>query len=96
MPPEDVFAKRPNGWCTGLIVESSGVILTTYFNVSGNVKSIKVRLADGRTFDATRLGYNGTFDLAALKIEAEGPTASTMRWAPFTTTAQMQMGRLPA
>ena len=71
MPPEDVFARRPNGWTTGLIVEPSGIILTTYFNVSGNVKSIKVRLADGRTFDATRLGYNGTFDLAVLKIEAE-------------------------
>ena len=71
MPPEDVFAKRPSGWTTGLIVEPTGTILTTYFNVSGKVKSIKVRLADGRTLDATLLGYNGTFDLAALKIEAE-------------------------
>ncbi len=71
MPPEDVFAKRPAGWCTGLVVESSGTILTTYFNVSGKVRSIKVRLADGRTLDATVLGYNGTYDLAALKVEAE-------------------------
>jgi len=72
MPPEDVFAKRPTGWCTGVVVEADGTILTTYFNVSGKVKSIKVRLADGRTLDATLLGYNGTYDLAALKVEAEG------------------------
>jgi S1-C subfamily serine protease len=71
MPPEDVFARRPTGWCTGLVVESSGTILTTYFNVSGKIRSIKVRLADGRTMDATLMGYNGTFDLAALKVEAE-------------------------
>jgi len=72
MPPEDVFAKRPSGWCTGLVVEASGTILTTYFNVSGTIRSIKVRLADGRMLDAKLLGYNGTYDLAALKVEAEG------------------------
>lgn len=72
MPPEDVFAKRPAGWVTGTIVESTGVILTTYFNVSGKLRSIKVRLADGRELEAKLLGYNGTFDLAALKVEAEG------------------------
>lgn len=71
MPPEDVFAKRPTGWCTGLVIEPSGTILTTYFNVSGKIHSIKVRLADGRTLDATLLGYNGTYDLAALKVDAE-------------------------
>src|SRR5579862_6959664 len=72
MPPEDVFARRPSGWCTGVVVESTGTILTTFFNVSGKCKSIKVRLSDGRTLDATLLGYNGTYDLAALKVEAEG------------------------
>ncbi|HZE99816.1 MAG TPA: trypsin-like peptidase domain-containing protein [Planctomycetota bacterium] len=72
LPPEDVFAKRPAAWCTGFIVEADGTILTTYFNVSGKVKSIKVRLADGRTLDATLMGYNGTYDLAALKVEVDG------------------------
>jgi S1-C subfamily serine protease len=71
IPPEDVFAKRPAGWCSGVVVESSGTILTTYFNVSGKVRSIKVRLPDGRTLEGKLLGYNGTFDLAAIKVEAE-------------------------
>jgi S1-C subfamily serine protease len=78
--PEDVFAKRPAGGCSGLIVESSGTILTTWFNVSGKVKSIKVTLPDGRELDAELLGYNGTYDLAALKVEAEGlPTLKKAR-----------------
>jgi len=70
--PEDVFAKRPSGLCSGVVVESSGTILTTWFNVSGKLKSLKVLLPDGRELDAELLGYNGTYDLAALKIEAEG------------------------
>jgi S1-C subfamily serine protease len=79
-PPEDVFAKRPAAWCSGVIVESSGTILTTYFNVSGKVKSVKVLLPDGRELDAQVLGYNGTYDLAALKVEAEGlPTLKKAR-----------------
>jgi S1-C subfamily serine protease len=78
--PEDVFAKRPAGWCSGLIVESGGTILTTYFNVSGKVRSIKVQLPDGRELDAALLGFNATYDLAALKVEAEGlPTLKTGR-----------------
>jgi S1-C subfamily serine protease len=72
MPLEDVFAKRPSAWCSGVIVEADGTILTTYFNVSGKIKSIKVQLPDGRELDAQLLGFNGTYDLAALKIDAEG------------------------
>ncbi|MBI3857035.1 MAG: PDZ domain-containing protein [Planctomycetes bacterium] len=80
MPPEDVFAKRPAAWCSGLIVESSGTILTTYFNVSGKIRSIKVMLPDGRELDARLLGFNGTYDLAAIKVEAdELPTVKKAR-----------------
>jgi serine protease Do len=71
--PEDVFAKRPEGaWCSGVVAEADGVILTTHFNVSGKVKSIQVLLADGRQLPARLLGFNGTYDLAALKVEAAG------------------------
>ena len=80
MPVEDVFARRPAACCSGVIVEPEGVILTTYFNVSGKVKSIKVVLPDGRELEGTVLGYNGTYDLAAIKIEAEGlPTLKKAR-----------------
>jgi S1-C subfamily serine protease len=70
--PEDVFAKRPEGaWCSGVVAEADGLILTTHFNVAGKVKAIKVLLADGRELDARLLGFNGTYDLAALKVEAK-------------------------
>lgn len=78
--PEDVFAKRPSAWCSGVIIEESGTILTTYFNISGKVKSVRVMLPDGRELEAQVLGYNGTYDLAALKVEAEGlPTLKKAR-----------------
>ena len=78
--PEDVFAKRPAAWCSGLIVEPTGTILTTYFNVSGKVRSIKVLLHDGRELDAELLGFNATYDLAVLKIGADGlPTLKNGR-----------------
>ena len=79
-PPEDVFAKRPVAVCSGVVVEANGTILTTYFNVSGKVKSVKVLLPDGRELDAKILGYHGAYDLAALKVEAEGlPTLARAR-----------------
>lgn len=97
IPPEDVFAKRPVAWCSGVIVERSGTILTTYFNVSGKVKSVKVMLPDGRELDARVLGYNGAYDLAALKVEAEGlPTLKQARVDELKTGhALIALGRAP-
>jgi serine protease DegQ len=79
-PPPEVFAKRPVAWCSGVVIEPNGTILTTYFNVSGKVKSVKVMLPDGRELDAKIMGYHGGYDLAALKVEAEG--LPTLKAAP--------------
>jgi S1-C subfamily serine protease len=69
---EDVFARRPAGaWCTGTVVDPAGLIVTTFFNVSGRVRSITVRLADGRELTGTLLGSDATCDLAAIRVEAE-------------------------
>src|SRR5437899_209747 len=58
---EDLFAKRPaNSWCSGTVIEADGVIATTAFNVSGKVKSVTVRLSDGRELEAKILGMNAT------------------------------------
>jgi S1-C subfamily serine protease len=95
---EEVFAKRPAGaWCTGTVVEPEGVIVTTWFNVSGKVKSISVVLPDGREFEGKVLGYDGTVDLAVLKIEADGLPA--LKRAPLETLRAGQplvaLGRAP-
>jgi S1-C subfamily serine protease len=70
--PEDLFAKRPaDFWCSGTIIDADGLVATTAFNVSGKVKTITVRLPDGRELEGKVLGLNATDDLALLKIDAK-------------------------
>lgn len=95
---QDVFANRPkDAWCSGVVVEADGTILTTHFNVAGKVRSIKVLLADGRELEARILGFNGTYDLAALKVDAKG--LPTLARAPVevlkTGHAVIALGRAP-
>ena len=97
-PMQDVFAQRPkDAWCSGVVVEADGIILTTHFNVSGKVRSIKVLFPDGRELEGRILGYNGTYDLAALKVEAKG--LATPARAPVETlrtgNAVIALGRAP-
>ncbi|HXG60030.1 MAG TPA: trypsin-like peptidase domain-containing protein [Planctomycetota bacterium] len=95
---EDVFARRPAGaWCTGTIVDPAGVIVTTCFNVAGRVRSIVVRLPDGRELPGTLLGSDATCDLAAIRVEAEG--LPVLERAPLEALrpgqAVLALGRAP-
>jgi S1-C subfamily serine protease len=93
-----LFARRPAGaWCSGTVVEADGTIVTTHFNVSGKVKSIKVRLADGRELEGRLLASNATYDLAAIKVEAAGlPVLALSRIETLRTGAPMlALGRAP-
>lgn len=97
-PLQDVFANRPkDAWCSGVVAESDGTILTTHFNVSGKVRAIKVLLQDGRELEGRILGYNGTYDLAAIKVDAKG--LATLARAPVDTlktgNAVIALGRAP-
>lgn len=97
-PMQDVFANRPkDAWCSGVVAEADGTILTTHFNVSGKVRSIKVLLPDGRELEGRILGFNGTYDLAAIKVDAKG--LATLARAPVealkTGHAVIAMGRAP-
>lgn len=68
-----VFARRPVGaWCSATILESEGTILTTHFNVSGKVRSIRVLLPDGRELEGKLTASNAIYDLAMIKVEAAG------------------------
>ncbi len=93
-----VFSKRPAGaWCSGLVAEADGTILTTFFNVSGKVKSITVRLADGRELPGKLLGYDAVVDLAAIKVEASGlPVLKPARVEDLRTgQTVVALGRAP-
>jgi S1-C subfamily serine protease len=64
---------------TGVIVNESGYILTNSHVVNdGDTKSIIVSLYDGTDVEGTVLWSDPTLDLAVVKVEAEGLTASEL------------------
>jgi S1-C subfamily serine protease len=70
---EDYY-NRPKGPTSGVIYESEGFILTSYFNVSGGLKKngLKVTLWDGREVPGELLGFDEQRDIALLKIPEKG------------------------
>ncbi len=65
------YWRRPEGPCTGAIIESDGYIITSRFNVSPTIKKIKVRTDDGKEYKAQVLGTDEYLDIALLKIDAK-------------------------
>jgi serine protease Do len=57
---------------SGFIIDSSGLIVTNNHVVDGATK-IKVKLPDGRTFDAKLVGTDAATDVALLRIKADKP-----------------------
>jgi len=61
---------QPGGLGSGVIIDSSGHILTNN-HVVANADEVTVRLSDKRTFKATIVGTDPRTDLAVIKIEGE-------------------------
>jgi S1-C subfamily serine protease len=70
---EDYY-NRPKGPTSGVIYESDGFILTSYFNVSGGLKKdgIRVTLWNGKEVPGELLGFDEQRDIALLKIAEKG------------------------
>ncbi|MHC4605644.1 MAG: S1C family serine protease [Planctomycetota bacterium] len=66
-----VFARRPKDRpSSGTIIDPSGLILTTAFNVTGGkVNSIHVLLPDGTKKEAKVVGFDELHDVALLRVE---------------------------
>lgn len=90
------YYRRPEGLVSGVIVGADGWILTSHFNVSGDIRGIKVR-QDDQSWPAKLVGYDKSKDIALLKIEAEG--LPVLRTAPIadlkTGHVVFVMGRSP-
>ena len=74
---ENAMPQR-QGLGTGFILRDDGTIVTNNHVVRG-AQSIRVRLSDGREFDASILGADPETDVAVLHIDAKGlPAAKLM------------------
>ena len=62
---------------SGFIVSENGYIVTNYHVVEDST-SITVSTYDGKSYDATLVGYDESNDLAVLKIDASGLTPVVM------------------
>ena len=77
---EDKRSGRPpvfDGQGSGVIIREDGYILTN-FHVVEEAEKIRVRLRDGRTFDATVRGTDAQSDMAVLKILATNLPAAKL------------------
>lgn len=64
------YYNRPKGPCTGTLVSADGLIATSAFNVSGDLRSISVYVHGyDKPFEATLLGADREKDIALLKID---------------------------
>jgi putative serine protease PepD len=83
--------QRPDAPVSGVIIDPEGVVLTSAFNVAGDVAGIEVVLASGKTVPATLLGRHFGLDVAALKIQ---PLAGEKLCSiPLSEDPALQIGR---
>jgi S1-C subfamily serine protease len=71
------FGGSSSGVGTGIIVSSSGLILTNAHVVAG-ADQLEVQLPDGRHLPATVVQSDTTADLATIKVDATGLTPATL------------------
>jgi len=73
---DDRVVEAETGTGSGVILDTDGTIVTNNHVVAGSSRSqeapskVRIRLSDGRSFDAKVLGTDPRSDLAVLKIEA--------------------------
>ena len=83
--PEEEYERKGLG--SGVIVGSDGYILTNEHVISG-ASEVKVKLFDGREFDAEIKGADKRSDLAVIKIDAKG-----LPVAKLGDSENLQIGR---
>jgi len=74
------YFKRPKGWATGILIDPAGFVVTTHYNVLGDIRSIHVKVAGGAERAAKIVARGPLDDIALLKIEGDEPVVSKKRW----------------
>lgn len=75
------------GLGSGFVISETGQIVTNH-HVIEDAESVNVRLADGRTFDATVIGSDALTDIAVLQIEVE----DALPFVEFGTSQNVRTG----
>ena len=68
---------------TGIVLSADGLVLTNHHVVAGSTAIRVTDVGNGRTYDATVLGYDSTHDVAVLRLK----DASGLTVAPLGTTS---------
>lgn len=85
-----MFGRRgpaPQGMGSGFILRKDGLVVTNH-HVVAQRPALKVRLADGRTFDADVLGTDPETDLALLRMS----DAKSLPTVPLGSSARTEVG----
>ncbi|MGA7712852.1 MAG: DegQ family serine endoprotease [Rhizomicrobium sp.] len=72
---------------SGFIIDKSGLIVTNNHVIEGS-KKIKVKLSDGRTFDAKLIGSDAATDVAVLRVTPDKPLPTV----EFGNDRQLRVG----
>jgi S1-C subfamily serine protease len=75
---------------TGIVLTSSGVVLTNNHVIRGATSIKVVDLDNGRTYKASVLGYTVTQDVAAIQLTG----ASGLQTAPLGSSSSLQVGQV--
>jgi serine protease Do len=86
MPDGQKQAPR-QGLGSGFIISANGQIVTNHHVVEG-ADSVTVKLADGRSFDATVIGSDPMTDIALLQVEAD----EALPVVAFGSSSDMRVG----
>jgi S1-C subfamily serine protease len=64
--------QRPQACVSGILVSAEGNVLTSWYNVAGEVKSIRVTLPTGEEYPARLVARSEQDDAALVRIESSG------------------------
>ena len=73
---------------TGIVLSADGLVLTNHHVVAGSTAIRVTDVGNGKTYDATVLGYDSTHDVAVLRLK----DASGLTVAPLGSSSTVKVG----
>jgi serine protease Do len=89
-PESEPLQRRMSGMGSGVIVRASGVVLTNNHVIDG-ADEVKVRLSDGREFDAKVVGEDSHSDVAVLQLQGDVHDLPTI---PIGDSDRLRLGEI--